>query len=146
MIIKNLKILFLLFLLIPSCSEKNNIKKDNELKYNFIMTISDSEVENPENDRRSYYEVTIDKTESGRTTIALESQKKIFETRLSPDKHLVKIEKWILDDSQGRYIKLNNIYQPKPNFVYINIENKKTIKLTVQSSKSGTTLYTTTAE
>lgn len=136
----------LLFILIVfteiSCSKKEAIKNDVVIKYNFTLTLYDTDIDNPENDRRSYYEVFIDKSESGRTTIGLESQKKNFEAKLTPDRHLIKIEKWVLDESQGRYIKLNNLYQPKPDFIYVNIEDGKINKVNVESTKYGTSLYT----
>lgn len=129
-----------------SCSKKDIIKILPEQKYNFTLTLYDTDIDNPENDRRSYYEVFIDKAESGRTTIGLESQKKVFEAKLTPDRHLVKIEKWILDESQGRYIKLNNLYQPKPDFIYITIEEGKLSRVNVESSKYGTSRYTVIKE
>ncbi|HOP28491.1 MAG TPA: hypothetical protein P5120_00615 [Spirochaetota bacterium] len=141
-----------LLLIIPivsivfSCSKKDVIKIMPEQKYNFSLTLYDTDIDLPENDRRSYYEVFIDKAESGRTTIGLESQKKIFEAKLTPDRHLVKIEKWILDESQGRYIKLNNLYQPKPDFIYITIEAGKISRVNVESSKYGTSRYTVIKE
>jgi len=141
---------FLLFLLILpavfSCSKNEIIINKPAKKYNFSMTLYDNDIDNPENDRRSYYEVFIDKTESGRTTIGLESQKKVFEAKLTPDRHLVKVEKWVLDELQGRYIKLNNLYQPKPDFIYVNIEEDKTSRINVESSKYGTSRYTITKE
>lgn len=129
-----------------SCGGKNVIENDYAKNYNLIITLHDSDIDNPDNDRRSYYEVFIDKIESGRTTIGLESQKKFFEARLSPDRHLVKIEKWILDETQGRYIKLNNLYQPKPDFIYVNIEEGKTSRINVESSRYGTSRYTVIKE
>lgn len=136
----------LLFILIftagISCSKKDIIKILPEQKYNFSLTLYDNDIDNPENDRRAYYEVSIDKAESGRTTIGLESQKKVFEAKLTPDRHLIKVEKWVLDESQGRYIKLNNLYQPKPDFIYINIEEGKKSLVNVESSKYGTSRYT----
>jgi hypothetical protein len=59
-----------------SCSKKEIIKILPEHKYNFSLIIYDNDIDNPENDRRTYYEVSIDKSEAGRTTIGLESQKK----------------------------------------------------------------------
>jgi Tol biopolymer transport system component len=132
----------LIFAVLLSCG-KNEIIKDNAAKpYNFSLTIYDNDIDHPENDRRSYYEVLIDKAEAGRTTIGLESQKKIFEAKLTPDRHLIKVEKWVLDESQGRYIKLNNLYQPKPDFIYINIEEGKISRVNVESSRYGTSRYT----
>jgi len=137
---------FLFFLIVIaagiSCNNKEIIKKRPESGYNFVLTLYDHDIDNPENDRRSYYEIFIDKAESGRTTIGLESQKKIFEAKLTQDRHLVKVEKWVLDESQGRYIKLNNLYQPKPDFIYVNIEDGKISRVNVESSKYGTSRYT----
>lgn len=125
-----------------SCGRKDIIKNDNAKRYNLIMTLYDSDIDNPDNDRRSYYEIFIDKSESGRTTIGLESQKKIFEAKLTPDRHLIKVEKWVLDETLGRYIKLNNLYQPKPDFIYVSIEEDKISRVNVESSRYGTSLYT----
>ncbi len=141
-----MKNFFLAYLIILtsllSCSKNVIIKNESQKNYNFSITIYDNDIDNPENDRRSYYEVFIDKAESGRTTIGLESQKKVFEAKLSSDRHLVKIEKWVLDETQGRYIKLNNLYQPKPDFIYISIEDGKISIVNVESSKYGTSRYT----
>ncbi len=129
-----------------SCGGKAILNGNEKKEYNLVITMYDSDIENPDNDRRSYYEISIDKTDSGRSTIGLESQKKVFETRLVPDRHLIRIEKWILDESQGRYIKLNNLYQPKPDFIYVNIEQGKTTRVNVESSKYGTSRYTIVKE
>lgn len=143
-ILDNFLLLIILIALISgtSCGGKNIINGNNKNEFNLVITMYDTDIENPDNDRRSYYEVSVDKSDSGRSTIGLESQKKVFETRLTPDRHLIKIEKWILDESQGRYIKLNNLYQPKPDFIYINIEEGKTTRVNVESSKYGTSRYT----
>ncbi|HOK01090.1 MAG TPA: hypothetical protein PKX79_01650 [Spirochaetota bacterium] len=140
-------ILTLLLIFSLACS-KDQIKKEEKPKEpkeitdnNFILIISDIDISNPENDRRCYYNVYIDKIDSGRTTIALESQKKIFETRLEPDRHLVKIEKWVLDEDQGKYVKLNNILQPKPDFIYVDIKEGVVYKIIIESTSKGTTLY-----
>lgn len=113
---------------------------------NFFISVYDSDVENPENDRRCYYMIYIDKAESGRTAIGLESQEKDFNALLTENRHLIKIEKWVLNENLGRYVKLNNIEQPKPDFIYFNIEGDKIIKIKVKSSKAGIASYSMTAE
>lgn len=135
-------LLILIIFMEISCGRKDIIKNDNAKRYNLIITLYDSDIDNPDNDRRSYYEIFIDKSESGRTTIGLESQKKIFEAKLTPDRHLIKVEKWVLDETLGRYIKLNNLYQPKPDFIYVSIEEDKISRVNVESSRYGTSLYT----
>lgn len=98
-------------------------------------------MDNPDKDRICYYMIYIDKTESGRTNTGLESQEKYFEDLLLPNRHLIKIEKWVLNEQLGRYIKLNNIDQPKPDFIYINIEKNRVTRVTVKSSRSGIASY-----
>ncbi len=95
-------------------------------EYNFKFIGYDINIDNPELDRRSYYKVIIDKVEAGRTTIGLESQKKIFEAKLSCNRHLLAVEKWALDEKKGQYIKLNNIEQPKPQYTYFELPEDKT--------------------
>lgn len=132
----------LLILLLSGCKgidEKNKDYKTGET--NFFITIFDSDITDPENDRRCYYVIYIDKIESGRTTTGLESQHKFFETTLAQNRHLVKVEKWILNENMGRYIKMNNIDQPKPDYIYVNIEPGKSVKVKLTSSKTGIASY-----
>lgn len=111
------------------------------VKYNFKFIGYDFDISNPENDRRSYYKVFIDKVEIGRTTTGLESQEKIFETELSFNRHLLTIEKWILDERAGKYVKLNNIAQPKPNFLYFTVPGDRIVIITMKSRKNGRTVF-----
>lgn len=95
------------------------------------VLIRDTAIGAPENDRRSYYRVFIDKVEAGRTEIALESQNKKFETSLERNSHLLRIEKYVLDAQKERYVKLNNIEQPKPDFVYFDTSDVSRMRITV---------------
>lgn len=143
-----LKILIILISLsIFGCStiDTGTIKK-KEGENNFFIYIYDTDIDNPDNDRRCYYMIYIDKIEAGRTTTGLESQEKYFDTLLSNNRHLIKVEKWILNERLGRYVKMNNIDQPKPDFIYINIDEDKTIKVKLKSSKSGIASYSMTVE
>ncbi|MBN1501088.1 MAG: hypothetical protein JW982_13085 [Spirochaetes bacterium] len=99
--------------------------------YNFVLSVQDTNIQNPSNDRRCYYKIYIDKIDSGRTAIGLESQTKTFNTALSVNKHLIEIEKYILDEEQGKYVKVNNIYQPKPSYTYFDVMEDKIVKITV---------------
>jgi len=122
---------FLLSLLFACSTTEKKEKADTYLKpgqYNFKFVGYDADIDNPENDRRSYYKVFIDKAEEGRTTTGLESQEKSFEAMLMPNRHLVTVEKWVLDKKEGRYVKLNNIEQPKPNYVYFTLPEMKSTK------------------
>jgi Tol biopolymer transport system component len=122
------------------------VSKDNSRqgKNNFFITIFDTDIDSPDQDRHCYYVIYIDKVESGRTNTGLESQEKYFEEYLIPNRHLIKIEKWVLNENLGRYIKLNNIDQPKPDYIYVNIEKNKIVRVTVKSSKSGIASFSLT--
>lgn len=143
-----LKVLILLISLsIFGCStiDTGTIKKKDGGN-NFFIYIYDADIDNPDNDRRCYYMIYIDKIEAGRTTTGLESQEKYFDTLLSTNRHLIKVEKWILNERLGRYVKMNNIDQPKPDFIYINIEEDKIVKVKLKSSKSGIASYSMMVE
>jgi hypothetical protein len=54
-------------------------------QYNVRFIAYDDGIADPENDRRAYYRVFIDKTHEARTTTGLESQEKTFEAYLEPN-------------------------------------------------------------
>lgn len=88
---------------------------------NLKISAYNSGIVNPNNDRRSYYRVYIDKIDSGRTETGLESQKKSLNINVSNNRHLIQVEKYVLDEEQKKYVKLNNIHQPKPSYQYIDV-------------------------
>lgn len=148
MISKYLKIICLISIsLITGCktTEIDTINRPAG-ENNFYISIFDSDINNPENDRRCYYMIYIDKIEAGRTVTGLESQEKDFETLLTPNRHLIKVEKWILNESLGRYVKMNNIDQPKPDFIYVNIEERKIVRVKLKSSKEGNSSFSMIVE
>jgi hypothetical protein len=117
----------------------NSYKKPE--KYNFRFIGIDTEIDNPENDRRSYYKIFIDKAEEGRTTTGLESQTKSYESSLQPNRHLITVEKWVLDQKSSRYVKLNNIEQPKPNFYYFDLPEERIVTIEMKTLKDGKAAY-----
>lgn len=144
---------FFLITLIPllliQCSSVDKGVFDPEKKVpgiNFVLTAYDTDIDDPAKDRRSYYRVYINKIDSGRTTTGLESQAKYFEAQLPPNRHLIKLEKWVLDEEQGRYVKVNNIEQPKPDFIYITVGDAGTVKITMKSTKYGNAAYSKVVE
>jgi len=107
--------------------------------YNVRFLGIDNEITNPEKDRRSYYRIFIDKVEEGRTIIGLESQEKVFEAKLSINNHLLMVEKWVLDEKAEKYVKLNNIDQPKPNYIYFNTREDRIVVITMKTAANGST-------
>ncbi|MCX8124404.1 MAG: hypothetical protein N3F66_09590 [Spirochaetes bacterium] len=106
-----------------------------EVSINFRFIAYDTGITNPDDDKRCYYRVFIDKIDAGRTTIGLESQKKYFEAKLSPNTHLLVIEKWTLDEREGEYKKVNNILQPKPNYFYFETKTSEVTEVTMVNDK-----------
>lgn len=132
---------FMILALYIGCA--SSVMQDDAIRYrtpedyNFRFIGYDTDVSNPDDDRRSYYKLFIDKAEEGRTTTGLESQQKTYEGNLQPNRHLVTIEKWVLDQKSGRYVKLNNIEQPKPNFVYFDLPEDRIVIIRMISTKEG---------
>lgn len=127
----------IIYLFFSSCSFTKIIqdsKYKSPEKYNLRFEGSDANINEPSKDRRSYYLVYINKLEKGRTTIGLESQMKTYQTRLSRNRHVLIIEKWVLDKRKKQYIKLNNIEQPKPNYVYFDIVPDRIVLIKFKSN------------
>jgi ankyrin repeat protein len=113
------------------------VKYAKPADYNFKLICTDINIKNPASDNRSYYKVIIDKEDSGRTSIALESQTKEFKSSLSINKHLIRIEKYELNKKKKRYNKLNNIDQPKPNYFYVDVPEDRIVVLKVVNDHAG---------
>ena len=102
---KRLPIVFFLVLFIASGCKTvptyeppiEPIISPTEVNINFRFIAYDTGITNPDDDKRCYYKIFIDKIDAGRTTIGLESQKKYFEAKLSSNMHLIVVEKWVLD-------------------------------------------------
>lgn len=109
--------------------------------FNLRFVGFDADITDPAQDRRCYYKLFIDKAEEGRTTTGLESQRKVYEAQLSADRHLLMVEKWVLDEKEGKYVKLNNIDQPKPNFVYFDITEKKGVIIIMKAAADGAATF-----
>ena len=107
-----------------------------DIKYNFVFTAVNNFIDRPERDGRVFYRIFINKEEYGRTTTGLESQVKIYETNLSEKRHLLNVEKWVLNNS-GEYVRANNILQPTPDFVYFNIIPNRITSVTLQVNNRG---------
>lgn len=140
---KRLPIVFFLVLFIASGCKTvptyeppiEPIISPTEVNINFRFIAYDTGITNPDDDKRCYYKIFIDKIDAGRTTIGLESQKKYFEAKLSSNMHLIVVEKWVLDEREGEYKKVNNILQPKPNFFYFETKASSLTELILINDK-----------
>ncbi len=109
--------------------------------YNFMLVAQNLGIDDPDRDLRCYYKVFIDKVEEGRTEIALDSQKKYFKATLRPNRHLLKVEKWVLDQRQEKYVKPNNIDQPRPDFLYFDVPESGTVSVELIIDRTGAARY-----
>lgn len=140
---KRLPIVFFLVLFIASGCKTvptyeppiEPIISPTKVDVNFRFIAYDTGITNPDEDKRCYYKIFIDKIDAGRTTIGLESQKKYFEAKLSSNMHLIVVEKWVLDEREGEYKKVNNILQPKPNFFYFETKASSLTELILINDK-----------
>jgi len=92
-------------------------------EYNLIMEFSDKitdAVTGPDTGNSIYYEILIDGIDENRTETGRKELTKTFHSTLAPGKyHIIKPERWDLDKTKGRYIRMNNIYQPAELKIYI---------------------------
>ncbi len=121
-------------------SDQSETEKETE-KGRILLKVIDSGIDGPSEDRRVFYRIYMNKLETGRTTTGLESQYKTYETSVSPNRHLIMLEKWALNAEQGEYVKLNNINQLKPSYCYIVVESGKTTEVVVTGKKDGAAEY-----
>ena len=145
---KLIRFLHILCLICISCSGSNNLVREIEPthqkykdEFNLEIVCVVDGIADPSQDRRSFYKIYINKNESGRTTTGLESQRKFLKMRLEPNRHLLKIEKWVLDPEMKTYRKLNNIEQPRPAYVYFDLPEGKYMIITAISKVDGHTEY-----
>ena len=128
---------FCVIVLITACSGMQKGEQYGRV----IFCGYDSGINDPSLDRHSYYKIYIDKTEVGRTTTGLESQKKTFEKEISVNTHLLSVEKWVLNEKSGEYEKLNNIQQPKPSYCYFEAKKNKSTFINMEV-KNGEAVIT----
>ncbi len=117
-------------------------KYNTPAKYNFKFIIYRENIQDPSLDKRCYYKIYIDKIDIGRTTIALDSQKKTFTKKNDDVRHLLVVEKWELDPVKKRYQKLNNVKQPKPNFHYFTTHKDRIVVITAKIGDNRKTDFT----
>ncbi|MDA3901717.1 MAG: ankyrin repeat domain-containing protein [Spirochaetes bacterium] len=108
--------------------------------YNLKIEVYSDKVKSSE-DRRCYYKVFINKVEVGRTVTGLESQKKSYNAQVEINRHHIQVEKYVLDERQGKYVKLNNIHQPRPSAFYTDTVEGRIRVITVVHNESEATNY-----
>ncbi len=85
------------------------------VKYNLEISSCDEPREYDRGGRLDviFYKVFIDGAERGRTETGPGGLCRIFRDMAEPDAyHLVRLERWSLDDKKGKYVRENNLNQP----------------------------------
>lgn len=81
--------------------------------YNFRIKCMNTSLENT---KKSFIKIYINDEEVGRTETGYDNDAVSYQTLLEMNKTLeLRVEKYILDDQKGRYVKMRNIDQPKPD-------------------------------
>lgn len=106
-------------------------------KYNTEITVIEKNFNDPANDTLGFYRITIDKKIKVRTEIALRSQKRIWQGRLSKERHLLRIERWELDPQDKTYKRARNILQPNDPYFYIQVKSRRLTKVKVVVTGQG---------
>jgi hypothetical protein len=102
-------------------------------KFNLVLEFEDKNIKanSKTEEQIIYYEIIIDGVESSRTETGRGDLPKHFHQKLTAGKyHIVKTERWELDREKGRYVRMNNIYQPDE--VKIFIPENRIIKLRIE--------------
>ncbi len=111
-------------------------------EYNLIMEFSDKNPDPvivPEAESSIYYEILIDGVEENRTETGRKELIKTFCSKLTPGKyHIIKPERWDLDKTKGRYVRMNNIYQPAELKIYI--PENRILKIKIEFDGTGYTV------
>ena len=91
-------------------------------KYNLILEFEDSNLKAGKTNEEQiiYYEIIINGIEDSRTETGRSDLSKLFYKKLIPGEyHIIKADRWELDKRRGRYVRLNNIYQPEQLRIFI---------------------------
>jgi len=89
-------------------------------EYNLVIQATDSRVSEQDDREMIFYKVFVDGIESGRTDSGPASLLREFRVKVDANEyHLLKLERWVLNASKGRYDRENNIRQPQVEHIYL---------------------------
>ncbi len=121
----------------------NTLQKINPISnkwtgtYNVEIIVTETGITQAALDTRGFYRLTIDRAKEERTNIALRSQKRAWQGKLSEEKHLIQLERWELNSSAEKYQRARNLMQPKPNTFYIDVKPDKLTKVNIIVTRKG---------
>lgn len=83
-----------------------------------------------------YYKVFVDGAYSGRTDTGVAGQARRYSVKISDDEyHVIRLERWELNEGKNTYERTNNIHQPKPVKVFLPLH--RAMKLMVVRERGG---------
>ena len=88
--------------------------------YNLVFEGADTMQSATTDNKIIFYKIFIDGVEVGRTETGIAPVSKVFTVSLDSGKyHVISPERWELDRKKEEYVRMNNVYQPKPVKVYV---------------------------
>ena len=88
--------------------------------YNLVFESIDTIQSSTGDNKIIFYKIFIDGAEAGRTETGIAPVSKVFTENLEPGKyHVILPERWELDRKKEEYVRMNNVYQPKPVKIYV---------------------------
>lgn len=118
---------------------RDNSLPEYPVEYNLAVAFRDNITISPAGNvtnRSIYYVILIDGADENRTSTGAGEAEKLINARLAAGKyHLIKAERWELDPVKGRYIRMNNISQPREIRIYI--PENRIIKVNIEFDGSG---------
>ncbi|MCP4132986.1 MAG: hypothetical protein GY754_18620 [bacterium] len=109
-------------------------------EYNLLFEAIDAVKagKSPAADKLIYYNIYINGVDAGRTATGLSVTLREFKGKLEPGKtHIIKFERMELNRSKNRYVRLNNISQPRPLRTFIPENRIIKIELKYNGKKYG---------
>jgi hypothetical protein len=105
-------------------------------EYSLAIQAVDETSTEPDDRQMIFYKIFIDGIETGRTDCGPAGLLREFRTRLDANKyHLIKLERWVLNTAKGRYDRVNNIHQPKPQQIFLPMN--RVVKLVIKFNGKG---------
>lgn len=128
------------------CIQDNNYKKPYDC--NFIFNVIHEQTNSSERSEKMFFRIFIDNIEIGRTETGRIGESLSFKGMIPTERNQeLRIEMYLLDSTKGRYVKVRNIEQPKPDRFIFTIPADRIIIVNLSISDSnGETTFTTDFE
>ncbi len=133
-------------------TDKTDLIQDTNYKkpydYNFIFNVIHDQSNSSERSEKMFFRLFIDNIEIGRTETGRISESVSFRGMIPTERNQeLRIVMYLLDSMKGRYVKVRNIEQPKPDRFMFSIPADRIMIVNLSiSGPSGETTFTTDFE